>query len=153
MDLQPFPPQPAAVVGLPAPGAGSEGWPRARTSSTSCRQRHGSRSDLAAVHVLRGEPTPAPLVLPLVEPALAVAAITVELPYGGDVVDRVGGQHGVLPQRLANAAYQRAAHPRLVGLRQHCRQGPAHRSSLTMPRRPSALAAATATPRTPEMCA
>lgn len=102
MNLQPFPPQPAAVVGLPAPGAGSEGWPRARTSSTSCRQRHGSRSDLAAVHVLRGEPTPAPLVLPLVEPALAVAAITVELPYGGDVVDRVGGQHGVLPQRLGH---------------------------------------------------
>ena len=47
------------------------GWLRAHTSSTSCRSApRRARGELAAMHVLRGEATPAPLVLQLVKPVL-----------------------------------------------------------------------------------
>ena len=57
------------------------------------------------MHVLRGEAAPPPLALRLVKPAdfasSAIAAITVELADGGELVFDVCHQHRVLPHLRA----------------------------------------------------
>lgn len=59
-------------------------------------QCHRACRQLAAVQVMGGEATPAPLVLELVEGVLRIGPIPVELAQREDFVIEVGDQHGVL---------------------------------------------------------
>ena len=60
----------------------------------------GPRRGLAAVDVLRGEATQAPLVFLLVTAVLAVSTVTVELSNGFQDVFHIGDHHRVFPQPL-----------------------------------------------------
>ena len=64
-------------------------------------QRAGLRRGLAAVDVLRGEPTHPLLVLQLIKAVLAIGTGTVELPDSLQRALYVGDHHRVLPQPLA----------------------------------------------------
>jgi hypothetical protein len=64
-------------------------------------RRYCDRSDLAAVHVLRREAAPSPLVLQFVEAVFAIAPIAIQLSDRSDVVLGIGHQHRVFPQLRA----------------------------------------------------
>jgi len=58
-------------------------------------QRHRPSRQLAAVQVVNGEATPAPLVLQFVEGILGIRPIPIELAQAENLVVRVGHQHGI----------------------------------------------------------
>ena len=60
-------------------------------------QGHGSCTEVAALQVLRGVATPAPLVLQLIKAVLAIGTVAVELADGLDLKAGVGHQDGVVP--------------------------------------------------------
>ena len=62
-------------------------------------QGHRTRRQLAAVQIMGGKATPAPLIFQFIEGIFGIRSIPVELAQAENLEVRVGDQHGVLVTR------------------------------------------------------
>src|SRR5512133_588932 len=78
-------------------------------------QRHTARQQPAAFEIMRGEATPAPLVLQLIERVLAICPIAIQLTERQDLAVERGHQPGVFPDLPIRPDLGKAE-PRLSGV-------------------------------------